>query len=360
MADEPRRLRRIPWRYVRFGVGLVLGAVVLYQLNGQRNGLFTALGQLGRLKLEWVALGAALELCSYFGLAAIQRHLLRAGDVHISLGFGTAVSFATSAIISSLPGGSAFAAIYLFRQYRKRGADRAISMWVLISTFAFEALALSIIASAGVTLAIEEGSSFDLIGVTIAALIVFGAVDAIVWQRKWLVLVVDRFLHFTQRRFGRPRRTVVEVSEMLMSHLTAVRLTGRDYARTLLSASIYWICDCGTLAASFGAVGVSVPWRGLLLAYGAAQLASNLPITPGGLGVVEGSLTIALVAFGGQQPGSVTAVLLYRIISFWSPLVIGWFCWAGIAIEEKYRPTPAVSRTAGLPPPPDERVDEAS
>ena len=50
---------------------------------------------------------------------------------------------------------------------------------------------------------------------------------------------------------------------------------------------------------AFEAVGVDVPWRGVLLAYAAAQLATNLPITPGGLGVVEGSLTVALVAFGG-------------------------------------------------------------
>ena len=40
------------------------------------------------------------------------------------------------------------------------------------------------------------------------------------------------------------------------------------------------------------AVHAPVPWRGILLAYGAGQLAVNLPVTPGGLGVVEGSLTV--------------------------------------------------------------------
>ena len=61
-----------------------------------------------------------------------------------------------------------------------------------------------------------------------------------------------------------------------------------------------WTARC--LALSFLALGAGMPWKGLLLAYGAAQLAANLPITPGGLGVVEGSLTIALVAFGGPSP----------------------------------------------------------
>ena len=66
------------------------------------------------------------------------------------------------------------------------------------------------------------------------------------------------------------------------------------------------------LRAALLAVGSSVPWKGLLLAYGAGQLAANLPITPGGLGAVEGSITIALVAFGGGRSVTVEAVLLYH------------------------------------------------
>ena len=81
---------------------------------------------------------------------------------------------------------------------------------------------------------------------------------------------------------------------------------------------------------SYLAVGAAVPWRGLLLAYGAGQLAANLPITPGGLGVVEGSLVIALVAFGGGHVSTVAAVLLYRIVSFWGYLPVGWLAWAGL------------------------------
>ena len=92
-----------------------------------------------------------------------------------------------------------------------------------------------------------------------------------------------------------------------------------------------WLLDCGCLALSFLAIGAGIPWRGLLLAYGAGQLAANLPITPGGLGVVEGSLTIALVQFGGAEASTVAAVLLYRILSFWAELPIGWATWGVLA-----------------------------
>jgi uncharacterized protein (TIRG00374 family) len=87
------------------------------------------------------------------------------------------------------------------------------------------------------------------------------------------------------------------------------------------------LADCACLAFAFIAAGSPVPWQGLLLAYCGGQLAVNLPITPGGLGVVEGSLTVALVAFGGGRAATVAAVLLYRVISFWIPLPMGAICY---------------------------------
>jgi hypothetical protein len=83
----------------------------------------------------------------------------------------------------------------------------------------------------------------------------------------------------------------------------------------------------------FIAIDAPIPWTGLLLAYGAGQLAATLPITPGGLGVVEGSITVALVAFGGAETSTVDAVLLYRIISFWFILALGWLFIGELALQ---------------------------
>jgi uncharacterized protein (TIRG00374 family) len=99
-----------------------------------------------------------------------------------------------------------------------------------------------------------------------------------------------------------------------------------------------WVTDLGCLVASFAAVRADVPWQGLLLAYGAAQLATNLPVTPGGLGVVEGSLTVALVDFGGGEATTVAAVLLYRLLSFWLLLPIGWSAWGTLSLVRRRRP----------------------
>jgi uncharacterized protein (TIRG00374 family) len=98
-----------------------------------------------------------------------------------------------------------------------------------------------------------------------------------------------------------------------------------------------WLGDMACLIISFIAVGAAVPWRGLILAYGAGQLAAALPVTPGGLGAVEGSLTLALVTFGGAQASTVAAVLVYRLISFWLVLPIGWGSWLVMALHGRRR-----------------------
>jgi uncharacterized protein (TIRG00374 family) len=54
---------------------------------------------------------------------------------------------------------------------------------------------------------------------------------------------------------------------------------------------------------------------------------SALPFTPGGLGVVEGGLTATLVAFGGCPAGTLTAVLLYRLVSHWAVVPAGVLAW---------------------------------
>jgi hypothetical protein len=67
-----------------------------------------------------------------------------------------------------------------------------------------------------------------------------------------------------------------------------------------------------------------VPWHDLLLVYGSGIAAQSLNITPGGLGVTEGTLSVALVATGLHASQALAAVLLYRLASFWLVASAGW------------------------------------
>ena len=62
----------------------------------------------------------------------------------------------------------------------------------------------------------------------------------------------------------------------------------------------------------------------MLLAYGVAQVAGTLPIVPGGIGIVEGSLAVILAAYGAGRVPAVAAALAYRLVSFWLSIAVGW------------------------------------
>ena len=61
----------------------------------------------------------------------------------------------------------------------------------------------------------------------------------------------------------------------------------------------------------------------MLLAYAAAGIVALFPVTPGGLGIVEASLSGLLVLAGVHAGYAVLAVLAYRIASYWLSLLAG-------------------------------------
>ncbi len=83
-------------------------------------------------------------------------------------------------------------------------------------------------------------------------------------------------------------------------------------ARGVQLGAANWVWDAVALAACILALGGGVPWRGVLVAYALTQIAASFPITPGGMGVVEGSLAALLVAYGMPADRAVAATLLYR------------------------------------------------
>ena len=78
------------------------------------------------------------------------------------------------------------------------------------------------------------------------------------------------------------------------------------------------LADAGLLAACFGLAGLPVPWRGLLFAYAAGQLAGRLVPLPGGLGGVEGGVLGALTLTGTPPAAAAAAVIVYRVAGYWA------------------------------------------
>jgi hypothetical protein len=301
-----------------------LVGLAVWVLRSHTDELSGLSGLYSRLRWWWVVVAVAVEAFSVLSFAEVQRRLLRAGSLDPSLPTLVAVTLTSQAITNSLPAGSAAAAVYGFRWYRRLGATDALAAWTLVGALVTSVLSLALLVAAGLALATEDGGSLDLIPVTIAVVVLTCLVGAFFVSERLRIVVLARGLRFGRRLIGRPRGDIDALVARLTVSLGRTRMGTRDVAAVMSWGAGNWLFDCACFALSFLAIGAGIPWKGLLVAYGAGQLAANLPITPGGLGAVEGSLTIALVAFGGAQASTVAAVLIYRLISFWLQLPIGW------------------------------------
>jgi uncharacterized membrane protein YbhN (UPF0104 family) len=114
-------------------------------------------------------------------------------------------------------------------------------------------------------------------------------------------------------------------------------LRSRDLL-VVLGAIGYWAWDNAVLWATFHAVGANVPVSVLLLGYLIGQLGGLLPI-PGGVGGIDGGLIGTLVVYGAPAAATTAAVLAYRVILFWLPLVGGVLAFLSLrrALEQSVR-----------------------
>lgn len=317
---------------MRYLAGIVLLLLTAWVLSSHTDEL-SGLGSLfSHFDWWWILPAIAVEAGSFGAFAQVQYELLRAGGVHARRFPLFQLTLASQAIINSVPAGAAVAMVYGFRWYRRFGADDSLAAWTLVGTVVTATLTLSLVAAAGVAMATSYGASLDLIPVIFGVLLIAALAGAMFVYDRPVAVVVSWSLRAVRRLTGRPRGDLMGKISSIVARITSVRLGWRQVGVVVGWGLLNWILDATCFAFSFLAVGAGVPWKGLLLAYGAGQLAANLPITPGGLGAVEGSITIALVAFGGPATSTVEAVLVYRLVSFWGQLVVGWSCAGSLAL----------------------------
>jgi uncharacterized membrane protein YbhN (UPF0104 family) len=101
----------------------------------------------------------------------------------------------------------------------------------------------------------------------------------------------------------------------------------------------YWAFDNAVLWATFQAFGVDVPISIVLMGYLIGQLGGLLPL-PGGVGGIDGGLIGTLIVYGAPPAATAAAVLAYRVILFWLPLIGGGIAFAFLrrALDRAERP----------------------
>jgi uncharacterized membrane protein YbhN (UPF0104 family) len=120
----------------------------------------------------------------------------------------------------------------------------------------------------------------------------------------------------TERFISASRRALITGTEVAVERVRSGNL------RLIGGAIGYWIFDNAVLWATFHAFGYSPDPGVVLMGYLIGQMGGLLPI-PGGIGGIDGGLIGTLIVYGAPAAVVAAAVLIYRFILFWLPLVLG-------------------------------------
>jgi uncharacterized membrane protein YbhN (UPF0104 family) len=176
-------------------------------------------------------------------------------------------------------------------------------------------------------LAVPQRLEQTALGGVVLFLALLGAGATLLGSDRAVRIVARAWLRLGSRlRPKHPPRP--DVPEMLLDQRDLVRdALGKRWWEAVAGAAARWIFDWLTLATALAAVGQHPRPSLVLLAFCAAQLLAQVPLTPGGLGVVEAGLTGFLVLIGVPASAAAGATLAYRLVSYWLALPAGGIAW---------------------------------
>ena len=327
---ESDLVRRPVWpgRTVTAGVAIVAVAVMAGAAAAERSRLAGSLTVLARLHWTLLPVGILLEATSMAAFAAMFRLLLTRGRVRPTRTSVLASIYAANAMSVSVPlAGPGLAAAYLFRRFTRLGAGALLAGWALLAGGVISAVAWVLLLvggglASGRTLALVIAVPCVALVIIVAALIVAAA------RRPRLRAALEEYLGQALKLGARllrwPATDPMLALRAWAERFGALRIPWSTWALAVGYALVNWLADAAVLAVSVLAVGAAVPWRDMLLVYLAGIGAQSLSLTPGGLAITEGAISVALVASGLHVGQAVAAAVLYRLVSFWLIAAVGW------------------------------------
>ncbi len=354
---------RVRWwrRLVVVVVGLAAAALAARVLFDSSDELFTAADTLSSVSVGWVAVAILAEVLSYVMRGASTAVVLRRGGGGVGMMTLGAATLAGDAAAYCLPFGFAASGVVMVGVLHRRRVSTAVAGWTFAVCSVAYVGAVTVLTIVAVQIPGNGGPVPGLQSVSIALLAALALIGAgyVALRRPAVRRRIARPLEGVRAvsaRWGaRPAWGSRRVGRILMRVGSPIVGWWRDWARQLRTirltpaASVAafalmmlcWVADVAVLAVAFLALHTTPPWTGLLLAYCAGQIAASMPVTPGGIGVVEGSITLALVAFGGDGTITLAAVLLYRLITYWGCIPAGGLAWLVLRATSRAPAPPA-------------------
>jgi putative heme transporter len=329
----PATTHRSRTRLVVQGVlSLVLVVAIFYFLRKKFDPaqMWAAISAMTWLELTILGLLAAWNLCTYaFVWMAVTP----------GLGFWQAMVMtqATTAVANTVPAGSAIGIGMTYSMLGSWGYSRSrTTTAVLVSGVwnSFIKLGMPVLALALVLLQGGAGGGrvlAALVGIAglVAAIVIFALLLRGEGQARRLGLLAGRVATRLLRMVRRGPATGWELATVKFRNRT-IDLVGHHWLAITVWSLVSHLSLYAVLLVALRDVGVSdaeVGWAEVLAVFAFARLATAIPLTPGGLGFVEGVLAIGLVGAGGDPDQVAAAVLIYRALTWALPILFGVGCY---------------------------------
>jgi putative heme transporter len=348
--DAPAVAGHRPRRRWQIAAAVGAAAAIAFGVYAGRHTLAESLDSLTSLDWTWFLAALACEALSLTAFGLSRRRLLRADGQRVRLGSVMAIDVASNALSISVPfAGAQLALVFSYQQYRRRGMGQAVTGWALavsaimsVSALALVLIGGSLLGGASLTTALGFAGAAVLLVPGVAILLALRSPR----MRQLISVAVARLTAWARRLLRRraPDGVAADGFEEFLERVASIQMPPARYAEVFALAVLNWVGDCACLACSIHAAGQPVPWHGLLLAYAAGAAVGSTGLTPGGFGLVEATLTAALVGVGMTSGGALTSVLAYRLCNFWLILIGGWIT---MVVLTRFRSRTA--RSPGIP-----------
>jgi uncharacterized protein (TIRG00374 family) len=332
----PAPARRSRWRLFpkpiwQVGRLLILALIIEYLILPQLAGPRKVLSLLTEVSPLLLLIAVALEAAALLAYGQLTRAVLPPTS-RIKFFTIFRIELTTLSVSHCAPGGSAAGTALGYRLLTQFGAEPTDAGFALGAQGIGSAVVLNVILWIALVVSIPVwGFSAVYLLAALVGGILLGASALLVYA---LTLGEARIGVLLERAAARVpfvdgvalRHSFAQLSERLaeLGHRREAMI------KALIWATLNWLLDAASLAVFVGAFGHWVNPDGLLVAYGLANVLAVIPITPGGLGVIEAALTTLLVGFGTPRGIATLGVVMYRLVQFWAPIPIGGFAYLSL------------------------------
>jgi uncharacterized protein (TIRG00374 family) len=333
-------------------LSLVLVVAIFYYLRKKIDPAQTwaAITAMTWLELAILGLLAIWNLCTYaFVWMSVTPGL--------SFWRAMVMTQATTAVANTVPAGSAIGIGMTYGMLGSWGYSRSRTttavlvsgVWNSFIKLGMPVLALALVALQGGATGGRVIAALLGIAGLVAAIVVFALMLRSEEGARRFGLLAGRAASRLLRLIGRPPVAGWELATVKFRARTIGLVEHRWVAITVTSLvshlSLYVV-----LLVALRDVGVSeaeVSWAQVLAVFAFARLATAIPLTPGGLGFVEGVLVTGLVGAGGDPDEVAAAVVVYRALTWALPILVGIGCYLWWRRRAWTTPAQDTQRVAG-------------